>query len=273
MTAAEVPTLQTGGNRQDRILHWLQAEGRLDVADAAGRLGVAPETVRRDLRALELDQKLQRVHGGAVPVPVPALPVSTASDDRLGFADRVWRQLPRSGTLLIGAGRLATALAQAVVARPPESDGLTVVTNHLDVAVLLSRAPRLSVYNLGGSVSRRTHAQEGDWALTELTRLHTDLAVLSPPGLTVDGGLTEQTPAAAAVTRAVVDGTQRVLVLADAEVLATTAFVRACGLEEIHALAVTDEVAPAAVQVHRDRGLDVIGPGPDDTTTMGSGER
>ena len=62
--------------RHNLILQWLIAEGRVDVVGAANRLGVAQETVRRDLRTLENSGRLQRVHGGALPVdelPFPTL--------------------------------------------------------------------------------------------------------------------------------------------------------------------------------------------------------
>src|SRR3954467_15853468 len=43
----------TPSQRFERMLGWLSEEGRLDVGDAAIRLGVAQETIRRDLRVLE----------------------------------------------------------------------------------------------------------------------------------------------------------------------------------------------------------------------------
>ena len=50
--------------------------GRVEVGDLAGRLDVAPETIRRDLRQLEGQGLLQRVHGGAVRRSrAPAVPV------------------------------------------------------------------------------------------------------------------------------------------------------------------------------------------------------
>ena len=52
--------------RYQAITDLLAAEGRVDVVDIANRLGVAQETIRRDLRAMETAGKLQRVHGGAV---------------------------------------------------------------------------------------------------------------------------------------------------------------------------------------------------------------
>ena len=75
------------------------------------------------------------------------------------------------------------------------------VTNSLDAAIVLSRASRLEVYNIGGTVSPVTRAQEGDWAVHEMERLHVDVSVVCPAGISVERGLTEATPAAAAVSQ------------------------------------------------------------------------
>ena len=39
--------------RYQAIGEWLATEGRVDVVDIANRLGVAQETIRRDLRTME----------------------------------------------------------------------------------------------------------------------------------------------------------------------------------------------------------------------------
>ena len=61
------------GARHLTIERWLAAERRVDVVDLARRLGVAQETVRRDLRVLEEAGKLERVHGGAVALDAGSL--------------------------------------------------------------------------------------------------------------------------------------------------------------------------------------------------------
>ena len=43
-------------------------QGRVDVSDLATRLGVAHETVRRDLTVLEQQGLVRRTHGAAYPV-------------------------------------------------------------------------------------------------------------------------------------------------------------------------------------------------------------
>jgi len=246
--------------RHDLIMRWLDADGRVDVVGAANRLGVAQETVRRDLRILEKSGRLQRVHGGALPVdehPFRDLAPSLASDgSQLAFAGMVWAQLPRRGTLLLGAGRLTLALAQVINADPPTGSGLTVVTNSLDVAIALAPIRWVSVYNIGGTVSPVTRAQEGDWALQELDRLRVDVSVVCPAGITIESGLGQSTPAAAAVSAAEVSCAQSVIAVAEADAVGRAAFVKFATLKDIDRLMVSGQPDPAALEPFRDRGLD-----------------
>ena len=254
--------------RYRSLIEWLGVEGRVDVVEAAARLGVAQETIRRDLRVLEQQGKVQRVHGGAVPVesagPVPAVAALAPvphSDSVL--SKMVWDRLPQSGTLLIGAGPLTLALALAIVGSPPKQTGLRIVTNSLDAAIVLSRASKLSVYNVGGTVSPATRAQEGDWALSELGRFSVDVTVLGPPGISVEHGMTEDTPAAAAVAVAAVAAARHVIALADARTLGSSAFVQFATLNQVDEIAVAGRVSSGAVQPFLDRGVSVVRSAPD----------
>ena len=247
--------------RHQTIADLLAAEGRVDVVDIANRLGVAQETIRRDLRAMESAGKLQRVHGGAVGLVTgpPALRNSqppTAQRD-LVLSGRVWQELPRRGTILLGTGNLTLALAHVIVGSPPETRGLTIVTNSLDAAIVLSRVSRLEVYNIGGTVSPITRAQEGDWAVREMERLHVDVSVVCPAGISVERGLTQATPAAAAVSQVEVASGERVIALASADSVGVSAFVQFASLEQIDSIAVAGSPSEAALQPFFERGITI----------------
>jgi DeoR family transcriptional regulator, fructose operon transcriptional repressor len=247
--------------RYQAITDLLAADGRVDVVDIANRLGVAQETIRRDLRAMENAGKLQRVHGGAVRIAAGPLArlnsqQPTAQDD-LDLATRVWEQLPRRGTILLGTGSLTLALAHAMVGTPPHAHGLTVATNSLDAAIVLARASRVEVYNIGGTVSPVTRAQEGDWAVHEMERLHVDVSVVNPAGVSVERGLTEATPAAAAVSQVVVAAGDHVIALADPASFGVSAFIQFASVDQIDAIAVAGSPNQAALQPFLERGITV----------------
>jgi DeoR/GlpR family transcriptional regulator of sugar metabolism len=247
--------------RYQAITDLLATDGRVDVVDIANRLGVAQETIRRDLRAMENAGKLQRVHGGAVRLTAGPLALlnnqpPTAQDD-LDLATRVWEQLPRRGTILLGTGGLTLALAHAIVGSPPNAHGLTVATNSLDAAIVLSRASRVEVYNIGGTVSPLTRAQEGDWAVHEMERLHVDLSVVSPAGISIERGLTEATPAAAAVSQALVAAGDEVIALAGRGSFGVSAFLQFASVDQIDAIAVAGSPNHAALQPFLERGITI----------------
>jgi DeoR/GlpR family transcriptional regulator of sugar metabolism len=243
------------------ISRLLAERGRLDVAEVADLLGVAQETVRRDLRSLESAGVLRRVHGGAIPaesesrVPIPTL--APPPPHEAALACRLWAELPRSGTILLGTGALTLAVTHAIMTAAPEAPGLTLVTNSLDAAVHLARLSKLSVYNIGGTVSHQTRAQEGDWALEELSRLHVDIALLCPAGVTVEHGLSESTPAAAAIAQAELACAASTIALCPAEVLGRSAFVSYAALTDIGRIMVSGRPDPLVVQRFRDVGTAV----------------
>ncbi|HEX5383512.1 MAG TPA: hypothetical protein VFW54_02635, partial [Propionibacteriaceae bacterium] len=211
--------------------------------------------------AMEKAGKLQRVHGGAVRIAAGPLALlnshqPTAQDD-LVLAGRVWEQLPRRGTILLGTGSLALALAHAIVGSPPNGHGLTVATNSLDAAIVLSRASRLEVYNIGGTVSAASRAQEGDWAVHEIERLNVDVSVVNPAGVSVERGLTEATPATAAVSQVVVAAGDQVIALAGPGSLGVSAFVQFAPVDQIDAIAVAGSPSQAVLQQFLECGITI----------------
>ena len=110
----------------------------------------------------------------ANPLAVRNSQPQTAQDD-LDPGRPDLEELPRRGTILLSTGNPDIRSRTVIVGSPPGTRGLTIVTNSLDAAIVLSRASRLEIYNIGGTVSPITRAQEGDWAVHEMERLHVDV--------------------------------------------------------------------------------------------------
>src|SRR4029453_14719501 len=81
--------------RQQRIVEQARQAGRVDVAELAAELAVTPETVRRDLTALERQGVLRRVHGGAMPVERLGFEPGLAARDAVRRAQK--ERVPQAG--------------------------------------------------------------------------------------------------------------------------------------------------------------------------------
>ncbi len=138
--------------RHQQILNRARERGRIEVKELAEELAVTPETVRRDLTALERLGVLRRVHGGAIPVErLPVEPavneresVSTAQKQRIAKA--ALAELPEGGSIILDAGTTTVLLAEQL----PTDRELTVVTHSVPVAALVASRPTITLHVLGG---------------------------------------------------------------------------------------------------------------------------
>ncbi|HEY8721017.1 DeoR/GlpR family DNA-binding transcription regulator [Pengzhenrongella sp.] len=227
--------------RNQQILATARAEGRVDVAALARDLGVTPETVRRDLTALERHGLVRRVHGGAIPVERLGFEQGLADRDTLLAAEKeriakaALDELPDGGAIIIDAGTTTVRLAELL----PGDRELTVVTNALPVAMMLAGRQNITLHILGGTIRLRTFAAVGGWALRAMADIHPDVAFMGTNGLTVEHGLTTPDLAEAAVKRAMVAAARRTVVLADHTKIGRSYFAHVAPLSEVDTL-ITD---------------------------------
>ncbi|MBX3099809.1 MAG: DeoR/GlpR transcriptional regulator [Salinibacterium sp.] len=221
--------------RHQRILETARALGRVDVAGLARDMSVTPETVRRDLTALERRGVLRRVHGGAI--PVERLGIEPGIADREVHAasqkERIARaaldELPDGGSIILDAGTTTVRLAELL----PTDRELTVVTHSIPVASILISRPNVSLHLLGGVVRGRTLAAVGDWTQSQIASVFVDVAFMGTNGISVERGLTTPDLAEASVKRALIDAARRTVVLADHSKFGREDFARVAPLSDI----------------------------------------
>ncbi len=203
--------------RQQRIMAEARQAGRVEVVALAEQLGVATETIRRDLTALERRGTLRRVHGGAIPVerlelePTLATRTTRLTDEKRRIAARALDLLPREGTVLLDAGSTTQAIIDVL---PPDAD-LTIVTNSIAAASALVSHPGVQLFLLGGRVRGVTGASVGAWATDALTGLVVDVAIMGTNGFSVARGLTTPDQSEALVKKAMVAAARRTVVVTD----------------------------------------------------------
>lgn len=227
--------------RQREILGRARERGQVDVGSLAADLGVAPETVRRDLRQLADRGVVHRVHGGAYPVETAgfetdlALRVTSGMAERHRIAGAAATWLQGAETVFIDEGVTPKLVAESLRPEGP----LTVVTASLITATALADRPEVTVLMLGGRVRGRTLATVDHWTTDMLDDLVIDLAYLGANGISRDHGLTTPDPAVAAVKRKVAQQSRRRVFIGLHQKFGATSFCRFADVEDFEAL-VTD---------------------------------
>jgi DeoR family fructose operon transcriptional repressor len=227
--------------RHQQILQTAREHGRVEVAELARDLAVTPETVRRDLTALERRGVLRRVHGGAIPVERYSMEPGVADRESQSSVqkDRIARaaldELPDGGSIIIDAGTTTARLAELL----PLDREFTVVTHSIPVAATLTSRSNITLHLLGGVVRARTLAAVGDWTKRQIDDVFADVAFMGTNGLSVERGLTTPDFAEATVKRALIASARRTVVLADHTKFGREDFAKVVPLAEVDTI-VTD---------------------------------
>jgi len=203
--------------RRAAIAKMVAQEGAARVADLVDQLDVHASTIRRDLKALEAQGVIRRVHGGAVAVE-EATPVghsdgapSGSQEARIGQA--VAKMVADGQTVFLGPGKLPLEVAR----RLAEHSRLTIVTNGLEIAKWVAVNTSHTLIVTGGQAEERDLRLVGQLARTALSNLRADHAVLELGGISAVGGLTEDSLSQAEISRLLLELGTQVIVIVPAE--------------------------------------------------------
>lgn len=131
--------------RRQRILEWVTRDGFVRVTELVERLGVSEMTVRRDINELAGHGSVERVHGGAVAAsgagsePLFSAKVERATAQKEAIGHVAASRVRPGESLILSAGSTTLAVARAIAAMPYAST-LTVLTNSLPAADVLSES-------------------------------------------------------------------------------------------------------------------------------------
>lgn len=177
--------MQLAEERRRLILAAVEEEGKVLAAELARRFETSEDTIRRDLRDLDLAGLLRRVHGGAVRRGGEASFTQREGADpqRKALLGQALRPLLKpSDTVLIDAGSTNLALARQL----DDGCAAAIVTNSPQIALALGEFRRTQVILLGGTYSAHCGAVLGARTLADIQALRADLCIVGLCSLAPD---------------------------------------------------------------------------------------
>ena len=229
--------------RRMMILEWLQEEGSARVCSLSKAFSVSEATVRQDLERLEEDGQIVREHGGAylksIPQQVRALALHhlTNMESKRKIGRAAAALVSNGDTIILDSGSTTTEVAANLVKR----ENLNVITNALNIALMLGALPSCSVHVTGGQFKAPTLSLSGEKAAEFFSgQIFAEKLFLAAAAISTEAGLTYPSVADLYVKRAMIRAASRVYLVADSSKIGRTSFSLLGGVELIHCL-ITDE--------------------------------
>ena len=238
--------MSSNADRHRQIAQTVRQSGSATVLELAELTGASEMTIRRDLDVLAAQGALERIRGGARSLllrgeePPFALRAHEALDAKRRIAAEVAALIGDGETVLLDSGTTCLEVARRLRGRQ-----VTVMPLSLQAIQTLSDAPgptRLLVP--GGAPRTAEGALTGPLTLASLAALRFDTAVIGCCGLSAAEGLTAFDLDDAAVKKAAVASSRRIIAATDGSKLGRTAHAHVGPASLVHTL-VTDTTAPA----------------------------
>src|ERR1700735_5281956 len=203
--------------RRRKILELAHRDGRVVVKDLARRFSTSLITIRKDLESLHQMGRIQRAHGGALPLDASSLRDPTLHEkeqlhrnEKLKIAAAAARLVRPGHVVILDSGTTTTAVARAI----KHIQDLTVITNAVNIAAELA-GTEVEVILTGGTLRKNSFSLVGPLAERTLRQLSADILFLGVDGFDTKAGLFTPNLLESEVNRAMVDIARKTIAVCD----------------------------------------------------------
>ena len=246
--------------RRRRIRTLIEANTQGSVADLAQQFGVSAVTIRTDLAALEQAGAVVRTHGGALPrgdgdeLPIDVKQTLNRAE-KIRIAAAAVELIRDGDTVILDSGTTTAEVAKQI--RTLKVASINVITNALNVAVLLANAAHVNVIIPGGVLRQKSWSLSGPQAELALSTLQADLLFLGVDSLDPEVGLMTPYVLEAQLNAQMIRIARKVVAVTDSSKLLRRSLSVIAPVDQVDLL-ITDRAAnEQCVDAIRARGVEV----------------
>ena len=246
-------------HRREHILERLSHDNRVSVNDIAASLSVSDETIRRDLKDLEKEGLLRRVHGGAITVaPIRDQPIS----------ERVHKHAKEKGVIArLAAGLISDhtsiflhigSTTESLARQLGQFTDLKVYTNSLNIAQIVKDHYGVSVFMAPGQMRKVEGDVVGYDTILYLQGYYFDTAFMSVAGVDAQRGFMDFEEDEVRVRQTLLKCARNKVVMADSSKFGKTANMRTAPFESIDCFVTDRKPDPNFSKRFKQAEMDVI---------------
>lgn len=221
--------------RQEFILHQLNLHNKILCADLSNKMGVSDDTIRRDLQELAQEDKLIKVHGGAL-----SKSFHTAFDRKMVYNLEDKHIIAQKTAALVQSGMyILTSGGTSILEFAKSLDSnlnATFFTCSLNAAIEFAHHPSIEVVMIGDKVSKDSMLTTGASAVQTIESVQADLCILGINSIDTQFGLSENDWEVVQIKKAMIKASKKTICIGISEKLNSQQKIKVANLDEIDIL-------------------------------------
>lgn len=233
------------------------------MADIMKQFNVSHETARRDLDALQDQNLIKRVYGGAVipdekkpSSPAPVIHTGTprpSVEERVAIGKAAAAMIKDGDTVFLSVGLTVQEIAKELRHRK----NITVLTNSVLVLNELLNSD-VQLYVLGGFVNNSEESIEGNLALDTLSNFFVNIAFIGAGGVSKELGISDYSLDVAKLNRSIIEHSEKTVLTVHAKKFDRNCLSITCPLTKVQTV-ISDTGLPLAYQEYiQENGIELI---------------
>jgi DeoR/GlpR family transcriptional regulator of sugar metabolism len=246
--------------RREKIFELIQEDGSAKVINLAKIFKVTEVTIRQDLEKLERDGLVIKEHGGAFLKDIKdqvqsfSLGHKENIDKKELIAKKCIEFIENGDSIILDSGSTTTEIAKHLKG----FKNLTVITNALNIALMLGAEPGIVLIVTGGEFKPPTLSLTGQKAADSFKGLNVQKLFLATAGISLKSGLTYPSISDLVVKKAMIEAADTTYLVADSTKIGKSAFASLGALSLIDYIITDNGIEEKHKEIFRNNEIELI---------------
>ena len=252
--------------RRVKILDLIREDGHAKVQELSRIFNVTDVTIRQDLEALEKLGYIQREHGGAFLKDVGSFAKTgkvfnqNHIEEKREIARKAVSFIREGECIILDSGSTTTEIAKLLT----QYKELTVITNALNIALILGENPGITLIVTGGEFKAPTLSLTGKMAADSLKGFHANKLFLATAGISPDMSLTYPSPVSypslsdLMVKSAMIKAAEEVILVADSSKIGISAFASLGSITMVNSFITDNHISKENIEKMKGKNINLL---------------
>jgi len=253
---------RTTVTRRAKILDYLEKDGQVFVEKLSTDFQVSLVTIRNDLLVLEKQKLLIRARGGAIRLKPGYVSIELPLPDKekenfkqkQAIGKRAAEMICNDQTIIFDSGTTTTEISRNL----SKLKNLTIITNALNIASILSDNYSFNVFVPGGSLRNKSKALSGAIAEDSIRNFYCDILFLGVDGFDTTYGITTPNVEEARLNQIMIKIAKKVVVVTDSSKFNRRRFAFIAPVNAIHTVITDNGISSLDAKNLEDLGIELL---------------